>query len=348
MVSQRRLDTVSALQMINLENIANNELGLTEDMTAENAGRGIAEVALTALNDPAIKIRAGQNSKATGNNGNLAGSTSSLPPSLASSAPTIVVLAGNNKNGTRAVAASRHLRNKGINVLLCVVNIERGHRELLDDMQRQILLYRNFGGHVYTKSELFEHLRRATIPILTIDTPRSAALPTKAPAVTLIIDALLGLTVSFDELRTGDRATVYELIEWTNRNEAFVLSVDVPSGIDPSSGAVTFVDGAALYVRPRYVVALGAPKRGLLEIFAMAEMAEQAAVSGTAHGGDAALAVAAMADDPAHDWRLFVVDMGFGAAVWKKAGTKIRRGIDFDDKWVLEMQYRGLDADDSA
>ncbi len=36
--------------MLNLENIADNELGLSEDMMTENAGRGIAEVALSALN----------------------------------------------------------------------------------------------------------------------------------------------------------------------------------------------------------------------------------------------------------------------------------------------------------
>ncbi|KAL1909759.1 enhancer of mRNA decapping [Sporothrix stenoceras] len=322
--SERRLETVSALQMLNVENIAHNELGLTEDMMAENAGRGIAEVALETLSDPANKIRLGQVD--LHGNGQLAHSAP---------APTIVILAGNNKSGTRAVAGGRHLRNKGINVLLCVVGIERGEREILDDLRQQIRLYRNFGGRVYNKSDLFEHLRKTVIPTLTIDTPRIAA-SGKVPAVTLIIDALLGLVLSFDELRTGDQATVYELMEWANRNEAFVLAVDVPTGIDPSSGYVSIIDGARLYVRPRYVVALGAPKRGLLEAMAAAEM------------GDPAAGDVAVADDQALDWRLFVADIGLGAAVWKKAGTKIRRGVDFDEKWVLEMKYRGLEMDDDS
>ncbi|EFX03011.1 yjef n-terminal domain containing protein [Grosmannia clavigera kw1407] len=317
--SKRRLETVSALQMLNLENIAHNEMGLTEDMMAENAGRGIAEATLIALADPAIKIRTGATA---------VGSKTAVQSSASSSPATVVVLSGNNKSGIRAVAGARHLRNRGINVLVCVVGIERGERELLEDFRQQIRLYRNFGGRIYTKSELFEYLRKATIPTLTVDTPRSAVVA-RPPAVALIVDALLGLAISFDELRTGDQATVYELIKWANRNEAFVLAVDVPTGIDPTSGKVSIIDGTRLYVRPRYVIAMGAPKRGLLEAVSAGE------------AEDGTLTEPAVLDDPALDWRLFIADIGLGVAAWKKAGTKIRRGIDFDDKWLLGMKYFG-------
>jgi enhancer of mRNA-decapping protein 3 len=37
--------------------------------------------------------------------------------------------------------------------------------------------------------------------------------------------------------------------------------------------------------------------------------------------------------------------MGLGNAVWRKAGTKVRKGIDFDGKWVLEMKYRGVEVE---
>ncbi|GKT52049.1 uncharacterized protein ColSpa_12230 [Colletotrichum spaethianum] len=53
---------------------------------------------------------------------------------------------------------------------------------------------------------------------------------------------------------------------------------------------------------------------------------------------DPAGAAAAAAEE--EDWKLFIADMGLGATVWKKAGTKIRRGIDFDDKWVLQMRFQ--------
>ncbi|TDZ37252.1 Enhancer of mRNA-decapping protein 3 [Colletotrichum spinosum] len=298
--SNRRLETVSALQMLNLENIAANEIGLTEDMMTENAGRGIAEVTLTALEDPAIQVRLG-----TGG--------AFAPIETQNAAATIVILAGNNKSGIRAVSAARHLRNKGLNVLVCVVGIER-ERDLLEDMRQQIRIFKNFGGRVHNKLELFEQLRKTS--------------SNPANSVTLIIDALLGLAISFEELRTGDQATVYELIEWANRNEAFVLAVDVPTGIDPSTGKVSIIDGGRLYVKPRYVVAMGAPKKGLLEAMALVDSDPASIHSAGVEG--------AVEDD---DWRLFIADLGLGAAVWKKAGTKIRRGIDFDDKWVLQMQY---------
>ncbi|KXH58905.1 DFDF domain-containing protein [Colletotrichum salicis] len=304
--SNRRLEAVSALQMLNLENIAANEIGLTEDMMAENAGRGIAEVTLRALEDPAIQVRFGT------------GGANAQSNTLSASA-TVVILAGNNKSGIRAIAAARHLRNKGLNLLVCVVGIERD-RDLLEDMRQQVRIYRNFGGRVHNKIELFEQLRK------TASTP--------ATSVTLIIDALLGLAISFEELRTGDQATVYELIEWANRNEAFVLAVDVPTGIDPSTGKVSIIDGGRLYVKPRYVVAMGAPKKGLLEAMAPVSDTDPSNV----HGAGAADGHAAVAED--EDWKLFIADMGLGATVWKKAGTKIRRGIDFDDKWVLQMRYQ--------
>ncbi|ROW14942.1 hypothetical protein VPNG_03362 [Cytospora leucostoma] len=309
--TDRRIEILSPLQMLNLENIAQNDLGLTEDMMTENAGRGIAEVALHTLTDPAIKVRLSA----------ADGDTIALQP-------TVVILAGNNKSGFRSIAAGRHLKCKGINVIICVVGIERGERDLSVDMTRQLRLFKNFGGKVCSKSELFEHVRQASIPVISMDAPRSV-LPQAPPmAVTLIIDALLGHVTPFEDLRASEQATVYELIEWTNRNEAFVLAVDVPTGIDHTTGKPTIQDGHSLYIRPRYVVSVGAPKKGLFEAVSLVDADDNETVTGH------------VSDDAVLDWSLFLVDIGLGAAVWKRAGTKIRRGIDFGNKWALQMKYR--------
>lgn len=301
--SNRRVEPVSALQMLNLENIAANEIGLTEDIMTENAGRGIAEVTLRVLSDPAISVRIGTSGRST-------------PVINPASHAAIVILAGNNKSGIRAMAAARHLRSKGANLIICVVGVER-ERELLEGMRQQVRIYRNLGGRVYNKAEFFEHLRKS-------------AAGTAPTTVSLIVDALLGLTISFEELRTGDQASVYELMEWANRNEAFVLAVDVPTGIDPTSGKVNIIDGSRLFVKPRYVVAMGAPKRGLVE--AMSPDNEHGAMSDA--GGEG------MVDDA--EWRLYIADIGLGPGVWKKGGTRMRRGVDFDDMWVVEMRHQGL------
>ncbi|OAA71366.1 YjeF-related protein [Cordyceps fumosorosea ARSEF 2679] len=313
--SNRRVEAISTLQMLNLENIAANEIGLSESLMAENAGRGIAEVAVEALSDPALKVRyriAGTALSQT--------TDTSLPNNS-----TIVILAGNHKSSIRALVAGRHLRNKGYDVMVCLVGIER-ERDLLEDLRLQIQLYRNFGGKVLHRNDFFEQLRKST--------PAGAAGAASGAgagrvSVSLIIDALLGLTMSFEELRGGDQATVYELMEWANRNEAFVLSIDVPSGIDPSTGKVAIIDGSQLFVKPRYVVAVGAPKRGLVEAVTPPDDDDPLATSG------------GVAQD--EEWRLYLVDMGLGHAVWRKAGTKVRKGIDFEGKWLLEMKYRGVE-----
>jgi enhancer of mRNA-decapping protein 3 len=282
--SDRRCEPISALQMLNLENIADNELGLSEDMMTENAGRGIAEVALSALN--------------AGGGGLTQGKSSTIP--------TVVVFAGNNKSGLRAVAAGRHIRNHGLNVAICVLGLER-ESELLVGLRRQLKVFRGFGGKVVTKVELLEYIKNLAVPI------------------ELIIDGLLGLTISFEELRTGDQATAYELIEWANRSKASVLAIDIPTGIEPTTGKVSIIDGRKLYIHAKYVVAMGAPKKGLLEAMALGEgIADEDGVTGMGR-----------------EWQLFVADIGLGAAVWKKAGTRVRRGVEFEGSWVLGMRFQG-------
>ncbi|CAN8097452.1 unnamed protein product [Discula destructiva] len=320
--TSKRIEILSPLQMLNLENIAQNDLGLTEDMMTENAARGIAEVALHTLTDPAIRVR-------------LAAVDGSAPEPA-----TVVIMAGNNKSGYRSVAAGRHLRNKGMNVILCVVGIEKGERDLSVDMTKQLRLFKNFGGKVLSKGELFEFVRKASIPVISMDAPRSV-LPQAPPmAVTLIVDALLGHVTPFEDLRAADQATVYELIEWTNRNEAFVLAVDVPTGIDHTNGSLTVQDGNSLYIRPRYVVSIGAPKKGLYEVIAAGAVDDDEDDNATATGR--------VSDDTVQDWNLFLIDIGLGAAVWKRAGTKIRRGIDFGNRWALQFKYQSSSAADQV
>lgn len=134
-----------------------------------------------------------------------------------SSYPVIVVLVGNNKSGARAVAAGRHLRNHSTRVIVCVLGIER-EEDLLDSVRRQLSFYRNSGGYVTRADGLDESLSRMRTP------------------TELIIDSLLGMHLSFDDLRTDDQEAYFQLATWANNSEANVLAVDVPSGLDATSG----------------------------------------------------------------------------------------------------------------
>ncbi|KAL5612859.1 hypothetical protein BROUX41_004059 [Berkeleyomyces rouxiae] len=304
--SNRYIDPVSPLQMITLENTAANELGMPEVVLTENAGRGLAEATLHTLHDPAVRHGLGV-------------SNPEHPLSDLIQKCVVLVLAGNNKSGARAIAAARQLRCKGVEVILCVVDLNRDSL-LIDAVRHQVRVFRNFGGRVYDKQELFDLYRKAKENGSRIKS-------------TLIIDGLLGLAVPFEELRTGEQTTVYELVHWISKDPGFVISLDIPSGVDPSTGQISIIDGLPLCVKPRYVVSFGAPKKCLAEAISPTfeeELALSATVEtlrGTVSDGN--------------EWKLFLVDIGLDTAVWKKAGIKVRHAVDFGGEWMCKMHFRG-------
>ena len=221
MSTNKPCTTVTPLQMLEVEQVCTAELGLTEDMLTENAARGIADVALRKTN---VQVP-------TGN---------------------ILVLVGNHKSGARAIAASRHLRNRNMRVTVCVLG---GDREdtLLESVRKQLEIYKRSGGRVATWDELQARFNEWT--------PHA------------IIDALLGMHVAFEDLRLENQATTYEMIRWTNRSKVPIISVDVPSGLVASTGEVTQTDSGPLITFSTNIACLGAPKACLLEALARDEEA---------------------------------------------------------------------------
>lgn len=178
--------------MLDVERIAEVELCLTDDMMTENAGRGIAQVAIQAF---------GKRISATNHN----------------ALPVVIVFAGNHKSGARAIAAGRHLKNHHVRVMVCVLGLER-EDELLEHVRRQLNIFRNAGGRVARWEELAGNLK-------TLDSPPE-----------LIIDGLLGTHLGIDDLRTDQQATAFEMVMFANKSKASVLAVDIPSGVDGSTG----------------------------------------------------------------------------------------------------------------
>ena len=200
--SDHQCPCLTPIQMVELEQMAVSELGLTEDIITENAARGIAETARKVV----MAQREVSELKSSGS-------------------PLVVVLIGNNKSGARAVAAARHLRNHGSRIVMCILGLER-EEDLLDSVRRQLSIYRNCGGHVTKADGLDDSLKHL-----------------QAPAE-LIIDALLGMHLSFDDLRTDDQEVYFQLATWANNSETSVLAVDVPSGLDASSGTRRYTSGS--------------------------------------------------------------------------------------------------------
>lgn len=147
----------------------------------------------------------------------------------------VLVLVGPGNNGGDGLVAARHLSDAGYAVTVYAVNraATRDARDLL--------------------------LRQRGVPWLSLSEDADLGRLDAALAGTdVVLDAVLGtgrsrpITASLAELL--DRVN-----RWRVRRPGWVVAVDLPTGVDPDSGAV---DPRAL--RADLTIALGFPKRGLL------------------------------------------------------------------------------------
>ena len=205
----------------------------------------------------------------------------------------VVVAAGNHRTGARALAAGRQLRNRGFKVTATILGLDR-EEDLLEEIKSQATAYRKAGGYLSKPLELLDALKNGGL----------------YPAI--VIDALLGVHLVFDDLRTDEQAWYFELVAELNQADATAVAIDVPSGVDASSGEVTALSGNSLALNPYAVVWLGAPKLWLL----------------------ASLKDSRLNQIP----HLFVADIGIANAAWKRLGNRRNRGIDWGTEWVIRLK----------
>jgi ADP-dependent NAD(P)H-hydrate dehydratase / NAD(P)H-hydrate epimerase len=141
----------------------------------------------------------------------------------------VVVVCGSGNNGGDGLAAVRHLKNSGAAVTI-VMAAERSR------LSEEALIHYLVAGHL-------------GIPVLSADRKGLAALR----RAVLIIDALLGVGLARDVAGALGR-----VIDTVNASRAVVLAVDVPSGLDATTGCVR---GKA--VKADVTVTLARAKTGL-------------------------------------------------------------------------------------
>jgi NAD(P)H-hydrate epimerase len=137
----------------------------------------------------------------------------------------VVVLAGGGGNGGGGLVCARHLANRDVPT---AVVLDRDRADLSGVPAEQL--------------EILEH------------TDASVTGEGVPPAPALVVDALLGYG-----LRGAPRDRAARLVEWTGSVERSVLSLDVPSGVDATTGETP---GAS--VRPDLTLTLALPKTGLV------------------------------------------------------------------------------------
>jgi ADP-dependent NAD(P)H-hydrate dehydratase / NAD(P)H-hydrate epimerase len=178
----------------------------------------------------------------------------------------IIVVAGHGNNGGDGLVAARHLASWGCFVEVLVVADESRVRGLVLD---HIVSARRCGVDVSIGAV-------------------AAALHAGMEGAALVLDAILGTG-----LRSAPRELQASAIRAVNAGGRPVLSVDVPSGLDATTG-----EAFDPCVRANLTCTLTAMKRGL-------------------QGGDAA----------AHAGELWVADIGMPATAWERAGLPRPPGV---------------------
>lgn len=207
---------------------------------------------------------------------------------------SVLFLIGNHKSGARALAAARHLRNRRFRVTVVVLGGER-EELLLEVVRKQLAIYKKNQGYVDRWDEYQTKINSTSPP-------------------DLIVDALLGIHTAFDELRMDDQAVAFEMIRWVGRVNISggVYAIDVPSGVSATSGQIAEIEGQFLAMACKGIIALGAPKTGLLNAICI-------------EGGNTT-------------WQILVVDIGISTAAWQKHGSRRKHGIEFGCDWFVPVK----------
>jgi NAD(P)H-hydrate epimerase len=146
----------------------------------------------------------------------------------------VAIFSGKGNNGGDGFVAARHLVNHNVDVKVYLAG-SKGN--LSEDSLANLQILSRMGVDVKEITDL-------TTFKMTKEKLRGSS---------LIIDGLIGTG-----LTRQTRGLLHDLIEFLNAQDIRTLSIDVPSGLNATTG---FVEGVA--VKADYTVTLGLPKKGL-------------------------------------------------------------------------------------
>ncbi|QLH07467.1 NAD(P)H-hydrate epimerase [Nitrosopumilus ureiphilus] len=146
----------------------------------------------------------------------------------------ILVVAGNGNNGGGVIAASRHLSIYGISLKLVILGTKNS---------------------LSTPSKLHLSLIRKNPKIQIIYSSKNLKkVLSEIQNSELIIDGIFGIGINRDVIDPH-----YSIISAINDSNAYVISNDVPSGINADSGKIYNIA-----VKPNYLVVLHKPKKWMM------------------------------------------------------------------------------------
>jgi enhancer of mRNA-decapping protein 3 len=302
--TNRACPTIMPAGMAAIEEVAETEFGLTTEIMTENAGRGIAEVAMATINASTAK-------------------RNTRDGASKDTRPWALIIAGNHKSGARALAACRHLRSRNIRTLTCLLGFDRQTIELEREVKKQADILVKMNGYVRGWADTKSYLSREGQP-------------------DLVIDALMAASKPFDILSLEDQKAVIDIVGWTrklNPTRGVTLSVDMPCGINGSTGEPSVIDpttAQSLQIQTNHIICIGAPRIGLLRALQKIAIQKSASIGGPASQYSVELLTA----------QIWVVDIGVEKA-WKNSGLAASKGIKFGSEWVVPVKLvDGLGGED--
>ncbi|MEK6755421.1 MAG: NAD(P)H-hydrate dehydratase, partial [Bacteroidota bacterium] len=148
----------------------------------------------------------------------------------------VLIFCGKGNNGGDGFVVARHLLNAGANVTVIML---ASARELKGDAK--------------TNFDILKRVQKSSSDTLSL-VSYSKALLKKLPKPKLIIDAIFGTGFS-----GAVRQPVLDIISWINQRGVPVVAVDIPSGVDGTTGVVMNTA-----VKSTHTVTFGLLKTGLL------------------------------------------------------------------------------------
>ncbi len=146
----------------------------------------------------------------------------------------ILIIAGNGNNGGGVIAASRHLSTHGISLKMVVLGTKNS---------------------LSTPSKLNLSLVRKNWKIQIIDSKNLPNVLAEINNSELILDGIFGIGINRDIVEP-----YYTVISAINNSKAYVISNDVPSGINADSAKIYNIA-----IKSNYLVVLHKPKTWMLK-----------------------------------------------------------------------------------
>ena len=147
---------------------------------------------------------------------------------LSNTADTVTILAGGGGNGGGGLCCARHLQNRGMRVHIV---LDRPGQTLQGAAKTQWHILQSAGVRLTPVDQVTDVIQQSSV----------------------VVDAIIGYS-----LQGKPRETAAKLIQACNQSNASIISLDIPSGMNATTG-----ETYGVVIHPDILMTLAAPKTGL-------------------------------------------------------------------------------------